>query len=398
VDRGHVSLNLCRQIVKARANACNPAAQCRQWCYHQTRSQNSTLKEEIMPSLFLQGDGFIYHGLGLAGVSSLAIGFDDTGTGGLSLNYLVLEGTTSVSIFSGGTAGGFNELPQLAEFANVLTTVTIKDALPFTLGSPAGASNAGDGVVTFGVTVASSLKLIDASATTGGVKIYAGATNTSSDGAYVVNIVPHETITYTGLTIKGGSGNDIIENDAKNGIVTDGNGADTIILAGAGAKATLGNGAFDVVFVGHSDLGTNEAAGSALGDSVTFGAAATASLVVDKGAEAGSTASTTSIGLTKVHDAAGGMLINFGAITHSSTIFDETAVVAAATTLTTAENGAVDAMAAPGVAYFNYHGNEYFVATNATETAVSSSDAIVKLVGVIDLHATNSSGAVTLHV
>ena len=38
------------------------------------------------------------------------------------------------------------------------------------------------------------------------------------------------------------------------------------------------------------------------------------------------------------------------------------------------------------------------VATNATETAVSSHDAIVKLVGVIDLHATNSSGAVTLHV
>jgi hypothetical protein len=356
-----------------------------------------------MPSLFLQGDGFIYHGLGLAGVSSLAIGFDDTGTGGLSLNYLVLEGTTSVSIFSGGTAGGFNELPQLAEFANVLTTVTIKDALPFTLGSPAGASNAGDGVVTFSplspTKFASSLTLIDASATTGGVDIYAGATNTSSDGAYVVTLVnTDKTITYTGLTIKGGSGNDLIENDAKNGIVTDRNGTDTVILAGAGAKATLGHGAFDVVFVGHSDLGTNEAAGNALGDSVTFGAAATASLVVDKGAEAGSTASTTSIGLTKVHDAAGGMLINFGAITHSSTIFDETAVVAAATTLTTAENGAVDAMAAPGVAYFNYHGNEYFVATNATETAVSSSDAIVKLVGVIDLHATNSSGAVTLHV
>ena len=246
----------------------------------------------------------------------------------------------------------------------------------------------------------SSLKLIDASATTGGVDIYAGATNTSSDGAFVDggSLNANVTITYTGLTIKGGSGSDIIENDAKNGIVTDGNGADTVILAGADAKATLGHGAFDVVFVGHSDLGTNEAAGNALGDSVTFGAAATASLVVGTGAEAGSTASTTSIGLTKVHDAAGGMLINFGAITHSSTIFDETAAVAAATTLTTAENGAVDAMAAPGVAYFNYHGNEYFVATNATETAVSSSDAIVKLVGVIDLHATNSSGAVTLHV
>jgi hypothetical protein len=303
-----------------------------------------------------------------------------------------------------GDSGGYNALPQLEEDTDVLTTVTLKGSEPFTLGSPAGASNAGDGVVVFSASATgtlshSSLKLIDASATTGGVDIYAGATNTSSDGAYVVTLVnTDKTITYTGLTIKGGSGNDIIENDAKNGIVTDRNGTDTVILAGAGAKATLGHGAFDVVFVGHSDLGTNEAAGNALGDSVTFGAAATASLVVGTGAEAGSTASTTSIGQTKVLDAAGGMLINFGAITHSSIIVDETAAVATATTLTTAENGAVDAMAAPGVAYFNYHGNEYFVATNATETAVSSLDAIVKLVGVIDLHATNSSGAVTLHV
>jgi hypothetical protein len=87
-----------------------------------------------MPSLILEGDGFIYHGLGLLFESSLAIGFDDTGTGGLSLNYLVLEGTTSVSIRSGGAAGGFNELPQLAEGANVLTTVTLKGSEPFTLG------------------------------------------------------------------------------------------------------------------------------------------------------------------------------------------------------------------------------------------------------------------------
>jgi hypothetical protein len=351
------------------------------------------------------GSGFI-----LAGETSLAMSLIDSGTGGFGLDFLVLNGTTSVSIGSAAgsaLAGGYNVLHQLAEANNVLTTVTISGFFTnsselFILGSPSGNSNTGDGVVTATdetSKIASSLKLIDASATTGGVEIYAGATNTSGAGAFVDGDVnANITITYTGLTIKGGSGSDFIENDAKNGIVTDRNGTDTVILAGAGAKATLGHGAFDVVFIGHSDLGTNEAAGNALGDSVTFGAAATASLVVGTGAEAGSTASTTSIGQTKVLDAAGGMLINFGAITHSSYIVDETAVVAAATTLTTAENGAVDAMAAPGVAYFNYHGNEYFVATNATETAVSSSDAIVKLVGVIDLHATNSSGAVTLHV
>jgi hypothetical protein len=311
-----------------------------------------------------------------------------------------------VSIGSGEATSSHNVLHQLMEANNVLTTVTVKGSEPFILGSPSGHSNSGDGIVTIvatatsPTTIHSSLKLIDASAMTGSVEIFAGATNTSGDGAFVDggSLNANLTITYTGLTIKGGSGNDIIENDAKKGIVTDGNGTDVVALGGAGAKAILGHGAFDLVAVGLSDLGTNEAAGNALGDSVTFGAAATASLVVDKGAEAGSTAGTTSIGQTKVLNAAGGMLINFGAITHSSNIVDETAAVATAATLATAENGAVDAMAAPGVAYFNYHGNEYFVATNSTETAVSSSDAVVKLVGVIDLHATNSSGAVTLHV
>jgi hypothetical protein len=119
------------------------------------------------------------------------------------------------------------------------------------------------------------------------------------------------TITYNGLTIKGGSGNNFIDNDAKNGIVHDGNGTDTVILGGAGAKATLGPGAHDTVAVGSSDLGTHEAAGSALGDKVTFGSAATALLLVGTGAEAGSTAGTASVGLTKVLNAADGMEINF---------------------------------------------------------------------------------------
>jgi hypothetical protein len=44
-------------------------------------------------------------------------------------------------------------------------------------------------------------------------------------------------------------------------------------------------------------------------------------------------------------------------------------------------------MAAPGVAYFSFHGNEYFIATNNNmETAVSSHDAIVELVGIANIH------------
>ena len=92
-----------------------------------------------MGRLILEGDGIIYHGFGLLGESSLAIYIRRHRDRRPLLNFLVLEGTTSVSIPSSGDAGGFNELPQLAEMTNVLTTVTIKGSEPFSLGSPAGA-------------------------------------------------------------------------------------------------------------------------------------------------------------------------------------------------------------------------------------------------------------------
>jgi hypothetical protein len=103
------------------------------------------------------------------------------------------------------------------------------------LGETTGHSNSGDGVVTdiaataaSPTKIASSLALIDASATTGGAQIFAGATNTSGAGNFAngASLNPNITITYTGLKIIGGSGNDFIENDAKNGIVHDGHGTD----------------------------------------------------------------------------------------------------------------------------------------------------------------------------
>jgi hypothetical protein len=130
---------------------------------------------------------------------------------------------------------------------------------------------------------------------------------------------------------------------------------------------------------------------------VKFGFANTALLFVGKGAETGLTASTTSIGLTKVLDAAVGMEINIRAITGSSNIVDETTAVASSKSLTAAENAAVAKMASPGVAYFSFHGNEYFIVTDNNEAAVSSHDAIVELVGITNIHhATNSGFVVTL--
>jgi len=362
-----------------------------------------------MSVLALQGFGFTYPGFSLLGESSLSVDFDLTGPGGLGLEWLFLSGTTSVNIHSAGTPGGENNLDQLLEKNNDLTTVTISGSEHFILGSTLGLSNVDDGVVTdvaataaSPTTIHSSLTLINASATTtGGVEILAGATNTSGAGDFQdgFGLNSNITITYTGLKIEGGSGNDFIENDAKNGIVTDGNGTDAVALGGAGAKATLGTGTGDVVAVGGSVLGTNEAAGNALGDSVKFGAAATALLRVDTGAEAGSTASTASIGETKVLDAAAGMEIDFREIIASSNIVDETAAVASSTSLTAAEDAAVKALGSAGVAYFTFGKNEYFVATNNVETVVSSHDAIVELVGITDIHhASNSGGIVTLHV
>jgi hypothetical protein len=359
-----------------------------------------------MADLILRGDNTTFPGFSLLDETSLAISMVDSGTLGLTLSFLVVSGPTSVSIASMGTTGGFNKFPQLEERHGDLTTVTISGSEQFFLGSATN-SNSGDGVVTdiaatatSPTKIASSLKVIDASATTGGVDIIAGATNTSGAGPFHDGTIlnPNITITYDGLTIKGGSGNDIIDNDAKDGIVHDGNGTDTVILGGASAKATLGTGTGDKVFVGTSLLGT-EAAGVALGDSVTFGAAPTALVIVRTGAEAGSTAGTESIGKTKVHDAAAGMNIDFTNITKFSNIVDETAAVASKATLTAAENAAVDALGVPGVAYFKYEGNEYFIATNNEETAVSAGDAIVKLVGVTDIHdATNHLGLVKLVV
>jgi hypothetical protein len=133
-----------------------------------------------MGHLILQGDNIAYPGFSLLGESSLAITFDDTGTNFLALDFLVLSGTTSVSIDSTGTFGAksSNAFTQLAETNNDLATVTISGPVSIFLGTLFSNSNAGDGVVTdtaaratSPTTIHSSLKLIDASATTGEVDI-----------------------------------------------------------------------------------------------------------------------------------------------------------------------------------------------------------------------------------
>ena len=188
-----------------------------------------------MTTLFLEGDSVTDNFVGLEGEGSFSVSLTDTGFGGFTINLLAFRETTSVTIQAAGRGIGYDAINQLVELPNDLTTVTIKGLEPFFLGSSSANSNAGDGVVTdidamatSPTKIHSSLTLIDASATTGGVTISAGATNTSGAGDFDDGDppFPNITITYTGLTIKGGSGDDSIENDAKNGTVTDGNGAE----------------------------------------------------------------------------------------------------------------------------------------------------------------------------
>jgi hypothetical protein len=76
-----------------------------------------------MGHLILQGANTDYPGFSLFGESTLGITFDETGTAGdiNKLDFLVLSGTTSVSLVSNGVAGPFNEFHQLEEKDNVLT-------------------------------------------------------------------------------------------------------------------------------------------------------------------------------------------------------------------------------------------------------------------------------------
>ena len=86
-----------------------------------------------MGHLILQGDNTQLNGFSLLGESTLAITFDDALIASV-LDFLVLSGTTSVSIASNGFSGGIHGVRQLEEKDNVLTTVTISGSESFVLG------------------------------------------------------------------------------------------------------------------------------------------------------------------------------------------------------------------------------------------------------------------------
>jgi hypothetical protein len=348
------------------------------------------------------GTGFTDAGLTVTHLSttsdSLAVTLHNTDSAtalkNLTLTAFTSTGDATISIDSTGAAGsapfgGYNGIGTLAEADGQLTTVTVTGDNYTYVGNTGGINT--DTASSSSTPITSALAKIDASATTGGVTVYAG--NTTLDGS------GHE-VSYNGLMIDGGSGNrEVLYNGANGGVTLGGNGdGDTIWLGGSGASGILGTGASDLAYVGSSAYaapltpGGPEAAGAALGDTVTFGAGATATLKIYEGGKwdgatyVGDNPSN-GVGETIVVGAAPGLKIDFsGIVSTSGTVQNQQFTTAAAPNLTTAENDAVAALGAAGVAYFTFGGNEYLVAAHATEAGVSLGDAIVQL------HAVNFTG------
>ena len=348
------------------------------------------------------GTGFTDAGLTITHSSaigaSLAVTLNNTDTA-TSVNVLLLANLTStgdatVSIDLTGADGstgpvGSNGIGTLTETDGHLTTVTVTGDNYTYVGYNGGVNT--DTATTSTADITSALAKIDASATTGGVVVYAG--NTTLDGSGFE-------VSYNGLTIDGGSGNrDVLYNGAHGGVTLDGNGNnDAVWLGGSGASGTLGTGASDLAYVGNSVYATavtpagSEVPGAALGDTVTFGAGATATLKIygggvwDGATYVGGNWSN-GVGETIVDGAVAGLKIDLsGIVGASGTIQNQQFAIAGAPNVTTAEYYAVAALGAVGVAYFTFGGNEYLVAAHATEAGVSPGDAVV------ELHAVNFIG------
>jgi hypothetical protein len=291
---------------------------------------------------------------------------------------LTSTGDTAVSFNSGGAKGLYNLVDSLSENDNHLSTVTITGSNQFEL----DAVHTNAGATTAKADVASSLTTIDASATTGGVDIVAG-------GSDVIGTTAYHT-TYTGLTIKGGTGGDNIENDAANGV----------IVEDATAATTTAHNVYNTLTVTADGATINDAA-SAANDTINLeGTNGTAELgsgkvitvnVEDNATQVANdfTSITFGKGVATVNDyldSTGSMLTLTNAPTHGSTLY----LSDANTTLTAANvSGQTFANALANAAGANAGDVSWFQAGGATYVEVSDGNhgaaQLVKIVGNVDM-------------
>ncbi|MGF6288439.1 beta strand repeat-containing protein [Paraburkholderia youngii] len=339
----------------------------------------------------------------------------DAGT--VSLN-VTSTGDSAVTVNSGGVKGVLNDL-TLAETDNHLVKVTVTGANAFQLDGVTTAVN--NASLPASGSTQSSLTTIDASATTGGVHIVAGA----NSGAV------NDVVSYKGLAILGGTGGDIIVNGADNGSIVEGATAATTAthtafntLTVTGANATIDDSAShatDVINLsGFSDsvkLGSGGSATSAVSVTVaddTFGTAGAAKLGDTTTVTFGSGVATVNDGLHfNAASGTGDMLVLNGSTTNNSLAFTGVTIANAgalgsAVTLAAGTSGNLtfadlvtqgQSANAHTVTWFQFNGNTYIEESGAGATADAATGPtdthLVKITGLVDLsHATISGNAI----
>jgi hypothetical protein len=187
---------------------------------------------------------------GTADTATITYGATSSGATTSILTLFKTTGIESVSIASGGTLTLVadtitNTLTKFEDASNKTASVTITGSNAFVLGVYGSATSYTDGfnqyttaptVALTDAITAAALKTIDASAATGAVTIVAGSSVANGHSG-------SSTLSYSGLTITGGSGADKLVNTATSGIVNGGDGADSITVTGTGAVVDGGAGA-----------------------------------------------------------------------------------------------------------------------------------------------------------
>ena len=291
-----------------------------------------------------------------------------------TVNNFVSSGLESVAIKSGGTAAAetANTLTNLTDTENSLGTITITGDKDFTLADVD--VNTAE-TATAAKTTAATLTTIDGSTAKGALNITAGDNDVSAN----------VTTTYNGLTIKGGSGNDIITNAAINGVVEGGAGNDNITVTGKGATVTTGSGT-DTVTVSAQDVTLN------------FGEGVDTAVITLGNANNGSTSSVDHV--TTINGAAAGDKINSN-VAGVTTTTNMTSAIASNVNISSLEAALAQAAGAAQntLAYFTWSdGDTYLLidkSNNAT-AALAEDDCIVKLAGTVTFDATATGGVLTV--
>lgn len=234
--------------------------------------------------------------------------------------------------------------------------------------------------------IQAALTTIDASATTGGANIWAGVSEGFTNGSTASGFSQ----IYDGLTIKGGSGSDMVRNSAKNGVTTGGDGKDWLIVDGTTGSADGGAG--DDTLVANAAKGATLTGGSG---NDTFDV--TAATMAASGHDALTEAST--LRPVTITDFASGDILKFGPTTLASGVLvNGTAAVAAATSLfsaldlalkaTTSTTGITADVGTDVSVWFVYGGNTYIAhEANNSYNGLTGDDIVVKLTGIHTLSA-----------